>query len=101
MENTDQFEYPILKLNDFDHNYILCAYLSRLSLYDMERLTEIKRQGVEASLNGNNNEQLETSLDMLSECSKAIGRMLEYDKDRVTEVINLISKRNTKMEIGK
>ena len=66
-------------MHKIDHAAILFAYLSRLTMGDIEHIQNKNLEWSQASLNGNNAEQAATRAGMYGAVANAVNNLIEVD----------------------
>ena len=70
------------------HAVILEAYVARLSISDLERIIEARKEGARAALNQGNRAQLAAMENTSKVVASSVSNMIEWDRDIIARVVN-------------
>jgi len=75
-------------MSKIDHARILNAYLSRLTLSDIEAINDAGRQWAGAYLHGNNAEQMKCRAGFYALVANAVNNLIQHDIGYIEQVIS-------------
>ena len=71
-----------------DHARILNAYLSRMTLADLENISEAKKRCIHAAMNYSNSQQLQTQAGFYAAVCNSVNNLIAHDLHHVELVID-------------
>lgn len=75
-------------MQQVDHVEILSAYLSRLTLADIDNIAKTNRAWTHAAMNYGNNAQDSARASHYAAVCNAINNLLPHDRDNIAKLIN-------------
>jgi hypothetical protein len=74
-------------MDDYNHVQILSAYISRLSLADINNIEEHVERCVHAQLNNSTPTQLQEQAGLYAAVCNSINNLIKHDRNLINEVI--------------
>jgi hypothetical protein len=76
-------------MNDYNHVQILNAYISRLTLADINNISKHIERCVNAQLNNSNSTQLKEQAGLYAAVCNTINNLIKHDKALISDVIKV------------
>jgi len=76
-----------IHMDDYNHVQILSAYISRLSLADINNIGEHVERCVHAQLNNSTSTQLQEQAGLYAAVCNSINNLIKHDRNLINEVI--------------
>jgi hypothetical protein len=76
-------------MNDYNHVQILNAYISRLTLADINNIGKHVERCVNAQLNNSNSTQLKEQAGLYAAVCNTINNLIKHDKALISDVIKV------------
>ena len=76
-------------MNDYNHVQILNAYISRLTLADINDISAHMERCVNAQLNNSNSTQLKEQAGLYAAVCNSINNLIKHDKALISDVIEV------------
>lgn len=70
------------------HSEILNAYISRLTLADLENLAKQSRACTHAAMNLGNSAQIEAQAGLYAAVCNAVDNLIRHDKEIISKIVN-------------
>ena len=76
-------------MNDYNHVQILNAYISRLTLADINNISDHMERCVNAQLNNSNSTQLKEQAGLYAAVCNSINNLIKHDKILISDFIKV------------
>jgi lipopolysaccharide biosynthesis regulator YciM len=70
-----------------DHAVIFSAYLSRVSIEDLEKIVEAQKNCARAALNSNTISQLDAQTKRTAVVAESVEHLIQWDRDIIAQVV--------------
>lgn len=77
-----------MTLKDEHHTRLLMAYVSRLTVSQLERITEAQRNAWHQGMNGSTGAQLDAHNKLEATVKDVISEIIQWDKNVINTVVN-------------